>query len=516
MAGQLGNAAHDMARRRQAPSVAIVPAVGDATASPSEPAPADLRVPLALICRHPLNPRGAVDPAAQDVHELAASITELGVLQPLVAATRAAFTAAHPELVDQLTDDARWVLIAGERRFTAAGVAGLADVPVVDRSHLVNEGLDYEAMVVENIQREDLTPLQEARAYRRLTGAPHNLSQRAIAKRVGRNQSHIARRLSLLALPAEALLAVDAGELPIAAALVIAKDGNGDEELMSAAWKLITGPNPVYGNVDGAMRAAARRLEVTANIAKAKEQAEGEGLTFVAESELKNAWELVLHNEADIEKARAAGTLVVAVDGGGNLRYYDTTKGDRQRADEAARREAHREQQEQQEKARQNAISSRKQALAALIGKLPKQAELVDLFADYVIRSAAEADMAALELAMQMLGVDRDDDQDEFEWLFSLATKEAGVRRKAAWALALTQSEVNLSYGANWDADDEQYLKVLATAGYEQSDDDHERLAPLMAKRAAEQTETEGPDDDEHSDDERSDDDQDDEAAGDE
>jgi len=136
-----------------------------------------------------------------DVSELAESIKAGGVLQPL------------------LVNEADMVVVAGARRLAAAKKARLTVVPVVKRAFSEQERL--EAMIVENLQREDLTPLEEATGFKRL--AEMGLSQRTIAAQVGRSQGHVAKRLSLLALPEAVQKKVDSGGITLPDAQELAK-----------------------------------------------------------------------------------------------------------------------------------------------------------------------------------------------------------------------------------------------------------------------------------------------------
>ena len=136
-----------------------------------------------------------------DVNELAASMKAGGVLQPL------------------LVDEADLVVVAGSRRLAAARMAGLTVVPVMKRAFTPQERL--ETMLVENLQREDLTPLEEAEALQRL--ADLGLTQRQIAARVGRSQGHVAKRLSLLALPQAVQQQVAKGTVTLPDAQELAK-----------------------------------------------------------------------------------------------------------------------------------------------------------------------------------------------------------------------------------------------------------------------------------------------------
>ncbi|AEB12967.1 ParB/RepB/Spo0J family partition protein [Marinithermus hydrothermalis] len=149
------------------------------------------RVPLALIRPNPHQPRKAFDPAA--LEELAASIREKGLLQPLLVRPRGE----------------GYELVAGERRFRAAQAAGLREVPVIVRDLDDREAL--ELALVENLQREDLNPVEEARGYQRLLEM--GLTQEEIAKAVGKARSTIANALRLLQLPREALEALETGRI---------------------------------------------------------------------------------------------------------------------------------------------------------------------------------------------------------------------------------------------------------------------------------------------------------------
>jgi ParB/RepB/Spo0J family partition protein len=143
-----------------------------------------------------------------DVTELAASIKAQGMIQPIVATMR--------------SDDegARFVVVAGHRRLAAAKKAGLEKVPVILRS--LDEQGRLEAMLAENLEREDLTPLEEAAGYQRLIDEC-GLTQRQLAERVNRSQGHISKRLVLLDLPEAVQAKVDSGGIPVGDAVELAK-----------------------------------------------------------------------------------------------------------------------------------------------------------------------------------------------------------------------------------------------------------------------------------------------------
>ncbi len=136
--------------------------------------------PLEELRPHSKQPRKTFNDGK--MAELIASIKEKGVIQPLV--------------VRRLDD--HYQIIAGERRWRAAQKAGLARVPVVIQD--VSEDSALEIALIENIQREDLNPLEEAEAYRNLMDS-FNLHQEEVAKRVGKDRSTVANAVRLLRLP---------------------------------------------------------------------------------------------------------------------------------------------------------------------------------------------------------------------------------------------------------------------------------------------------------------------------
>jgi ParB family chromosome partitioning protein len=151
-------------------------------------------LPVAEIQPNPLQPRRQFPPAS--LEELASSIERHGLLQPVVVSRAPA---------------GGYYLIAGERRWRAARLAGLKHIPAVLRE---TEGdADQLALaLIENLQREDLTPIEEARAYHHLR-AELGLSQEEIAGRVGKDRSTVANALRLLQLPIAIQGLVDAGKL---------------------------------------------------------------------------------------------------------------------------------------------------------------------------------------------------------------------------------------------------------------------------------------------------------------
>ncbi len=182
-------------------------------------------IAVTAILPNPHQPRTRFDPNA--LAELAASIAEHGLIQPLIVTE----TPGQPD---------RYWLIAGERRWRAAQAAGLGEVPVIVREATSQQLLEW--ALIENVQRADLNPLEEASAYQSLL-KEFNLTQAQVAERVGKSRSAVANAVRLLSLPvsiqsalndeavsaghARALLPLaDAGVMEIALEQVLARDLN--------------------------------------------------------------------------------------------------------------------------------------------------------------------------------------------------------------------------------------------------------------------------------------------------
>lgn len=155
-------------------------------------------VAVGAIAAEPNQPRQRFSDT--ELTELAQSIRQHGLLQPLVVSADG----------DKSTDGYR--LIAGERRLRAAKLAGLSNVPVVVRS--VEEQQRFELALVENLQRSDLSPIEEAKAYVRLM-SEGNETQEQLAKRLGRSRSRIAQLTRLLKLSAEMQAALERGVISV-------------------------------------------------------------------------------------------------------------------------------------------------------------------------------------------------------------------------------------------------------------------------------------------------------------
>jgi ParB family chromosome partitioning protein len=227
---------------------------------------------------NPLQPRSAIEPAR--LQELAASIRESGIVQPILVRRRGE----------------RYQIIAGERRWRAAQQLGLATVPVTVRD-VPDERL-LELALVENIQREELTPLEEAQAFQRLHDE-FRLTQEEIAKRVGRDRSTVANTVRLLRLPRELRELVAAGRLDAGhARALLALDRTEDQIAVGreAARKALS------------VREVERRVAALRAPRSSRPAGKKDANTRAAEERLRAA----LGTRVQISRRGRAGTLRIA------------------------------------------------------------------------------------------------------------------------------------------------------------------------------------------------------------
>ena len=167
------------------------------------------KVPIEFVRANPKNPRKLFSEA--ELAELANSVRERGIIQPIVVRARG-------------TDS--YEIIAGERRWRAAQRAGLHEVPIVALDVTDSEAL--ELAIIENVQRADLNPLEEATGYQSLANE-FNHSQEEIAKIVGKSRSHIANTLRLLHLPEKVKAYINSGKLTAGHARMLVGQANAEE-----------------------------------------------------------------------------------------------------------------------------------------------------------------------------------------------------------------------------------------------------------------------------------------------
>ncbi|HMB76892.1 MAG TPA: ParB/RepB/Spo0J family partition protein [Kiloniellaceae bacterium] len=228
---------------------------GEAESKPaeSEPQRAAKRMPLEHLHPNRYQPRRHFDKEA--LGQLADSIRENGVLQPILVRP-------HAEKAGEFE------IVAGERRWRAAQIARVHDIPVMVRD--LSDAQALEIAVLENVQREDLTPLEEADGYRRLM-EEFSYTQEKVAQTLGKSRSHIANALRLLTLPAAVKSLLEAGEISAGHARALVSVDAAEslaKEIVSAGLsvrqteKLIQDRRGAAGRVKGA-RSGGRRKSVS-------------------------------------------------------------------------------------------------------------------------------------------------------------------------------------------------------------------------------------------------------------
>ncbi|MFC6645982.1 ParB/RepB/Spo0J family partition protein [Granulicella cerasi] len=207
------------------PSSVVTTAKAEPEAAPkAEITGKPLEIAVELIDRNPFQTRTQFDEEKLD--ELAKSITASGVVQPIVV-----------RLSDKHKEDGRYVLITGERRWLASKKAGKATVPAMVRE--VSNVQAMEMTIVENLQRADLNPMEQAHAYARLSREFH-MTQEQMAERTGQSRASVANFLRLLKLPQAVQMLVEAGSLTFghARALLALENAEAIEKAASKVMAL--------------------------------------------------------------------------------------------------------------------------------------------------------------------------------------------------------------------------------------------------------------------------------------
>jgi len=239
-------------------------------------------VDIDLIAPNPQQPRSVFD--AESLSELADSIREHGVIQPLIV-SRPGTPGAAP-----------YQLIAGERRLLASRQAGLAKVPVIVKEASPQSLL--ELALVENLQREDLGPLEEAGAFKRLADE-FKLTQEQIAGRVGRSRSAVANSLRLLTLSEEIQASLARGEISAGHARALLGIEDADER--RSAWRRIVEGRLTVRDAEALARGGGRPR--SRKVAPKRRSADLEAL----EERLRAS----LGTKVDLTRGRRGGRLVI-------------------------------------------------------------------------------------------------------------------------------------------------------------------------------------------------------------
>ena len=253
---------------------------------PGRPVPGLKKVSVDAIVPNPRQPRSVFDP--DTLQELADSIREVGLIQPLIVQRL-------PD-TEELAQPSRYQLITGERRWRAARLAGLQHVDVIVKDATPQEML--ELALVENIQRADLNPLEEANAYRQLS-QEFGMTQERIAERVGRSRVSITNALRLLRLPDEVKEELVSNRISEGHARALLMLDEDDEQI--SALKTILKRHLSVRQTEELVR----RLEATGQSAPRQRARSPE--TVALEGEFREA----LGTKVDLFRSRRGGRLVI-------------------------------------------------------------------------------------------------------------------------------------------------------------------------------------------------------------
>ena len=264
---------------------ALIPS-GDPEGRSSIPVSGISEVAVADIAPNPKQPRDNIH--AEALAELADSIRTHGLIQPLV------LTQAPPD------STATYYLVAGERRWRASAIAGLDTVPAIIKE-VSPQGM-LELALVENLQRADLNPLEEASAYQSLV-EEFGLTQEVVAARVGKSRVAVTNAMRLLRLPVKAKEAIIAGEI---------REGHGrallglpSDELIEQALQMI---------IDGSL-SVRQTEELVRRLSKAAEESEDEEEPEELESpetrHLETRLREILGTKVNLFRSRRGGRIVI-------------------------------------------------------------------------------------------------------------------------------------------------------------------------------------------------------------
>nr|WP_238353605.1 ParB/RepB/Spo0J family partition protein [Kribbella solani] len=434
-------------------------------------------LPVASIAEHPKNPRKSLP----KVDEMAASLQSNGFLQPVVVIPMAA---ALEALADELAAGGvgiqagpglEYVVVIGHRRMAAAERINCVEVPAIIRPDLRSAMQVARTFIVENLQRVDLDPIEEANGLAEL--AATGLSQREIAQQCGFSQPYVSKRLALLRIPEGAQTAVSKGKVKLADAVKLAALPPEVQEEAFFDW-VDTQPwdDVELGEV---IEETERKIAAAKQLEANRQQAVDDGVELIGSPEEvfgRNHWDHRLYNDQQIAKARTAGTLRAHATAR-QVEYYSTIP----RESVSTGRSAWAS---EQEKAKQvkKAAKNREPALQQLAGQ-PIAAEQMaaEVAAAVVNGNAGHAD--ALKAARRWLPADRfpqPEREHEFgdpvyAWRDAIGQPD---QLWVAWVMTIASTEQWLrNPHMPWGQRQAVHVqRLIDTAGYEPTDWETEQL----------------------------------------
>ena len=403
-----------------------------------------------------------------DVGELAESIAEIGLLEPLVVEPGSWNSA----MKDYIT----WHLVAGERRLTAVKQLKWKEVDVVVRD--LGERERILAMLAENLSRDDLDPLEEASGYRRAVDA--GFHQKEIAKKVGRSEAHISKRLALLQLPEQVHARISKGDITLGDALELAKLVDHPTHLDRVLER--TGRYH-YSGYAGAVRDELDMVKKASAMADARRGLEQRGIPIVKEAELgygvnfgqkerplagqHRDWEEI---GVSIKQHEGEPCHAAVIDGVGQVIYVCTDPKRHADVDAKSKRALDAKEQRQAElrKNKQRKLEGEARVEVATKVLAAPLEQHVQFIADQVARVGTHDEC---RVTCEILGLEPEK-KGYFSPSFEAALrKHAAASKKGAWqvlmAVAMARPEIELR--SQWSGASEQnkaYRDLLGAAGY--------------------------------------------------
>ena len=431
-------------------------------------------IAVAELHPSPENPRKSVG----DIGELAESITAVGIIEPLVV----------------IPSDKGFEVICGGRRLAAARKAKLDEVPALVREDL-SPADALEIMLVENIQRTDITPLEEAQSFLRLI-EEFGHSQRDLGARVGRSQAHISKRLSLLSLPKPLQKEVEVGNLGIGDALEYARLAEQPERLKEAVALKSDDPFMTVKAAVDRTEAVAKRQDA---MAQGWAEVEKKGLAKAPDDWRDQLMRGRMGRVGDNVKVRSHEKLechVTGVDADGALvalcndpqshvrpaqdksaAVSDAVKGAKLASvpNIADKAEAKEEARKAKAKEHQTALNAAKKLRDEFVTKLASERQPKTGLLELTVTTwARTAGTFVTQRANKYLGITQGKDQEFVtanELLVSYIGESPDNTGRAAIALVCATEEGRINGpGAYWTGDDTvAYFEMLETRGYEVS-----------------------------------------------
>ncbi|WP_018687197.1 ParB/RepB/Spo0J family partition protein, partial [Actinokineospora enzanensis] len=425
----------------------------------------ELLIPASAVAPHPFNSpsRSLPQPGNARWDELVSTVRASGVTVPAKVVTAAAFLAVRPQTADQI-GNAEYVVIYGHRRRAACLETGRPLKAIVDDSVMENDG-DLEALAQENLGREDLTELEDAQMLARFFEVNKKESQRSLARRLGRDQATISRRLALLKTAPEIQAAITDKKFAATDAAVIGGklpyEPNGKRDGRESDERLAEQRTAVELVNQGRTATAACEWVIAARASAQQAATEGLDLIEPATAFGDRHYEHACRDEAAATVAREAGLLVATIDKqNGALRYYTKAKPDRPQAtdrEEAEKAEA---------KARKDAQTKRREACVKLITSPLPQKQLIDLLSRQYVNGMAHGATSseAYTLAGKLWFASGLTPNVGDEWKESMRREGTSriLNHHAAWVLAVAAFEIRASQNhREWDALDLEFFELL-------------------------------------------------------